>query len=63
VTKSELAAALAQKRVITRERADQVVKCVFDEMVGALERGERVEIRGLGAFSVRRNLLSEMLAS
>ena len=26
---------------------------VFDTIIGALERGDRVELRGFGAFSVR----------
>ena len=32
---------------------EKVVNAIFDEMVGALRRGDRVELRGFGAFSAR----------
>ena len=31
-----------------------IVATVFDEITGALARGERVELRGFGAFTVKR---------
>jgi len=33
---------------------ERIVDVIFDEIAGALERGDRVELRGFGAFSVRR---------
>ncbi len=32
---------------------ERVVNLVFDEISGALARGDRVELRGFGAFSVK----------
>ena len=32
---------------------EKVVSAIFDEMVEALRRGDRVELRGFGAFSVK----------
>jgi integration host factor subunit beta len=32
---------------------EKVVNAIFDEMVGALRRGDRVELRGFGAFSAK----------
>lgn len=32
---------------------EQVVKTIFDEMVDAMAKGNRVELRGFGAFSVK----------
>ena len=32
---------------------EKVVNAILDEMVEALRRGDRVELRGFGAFSVR----------
>src|SRR5215471_10048450 len=32
---------------------EKVVNAIFDEMVEALRRGDRVELRGFGAFSVK----------
>ena len=53
MTKSELIDAVAQRTKITKSRAEQVVNCVFDAMTAALEKGEGIEIRGFGSFTVR----------
>jgi integration host factor subunit beta len=53
VTKSELIDALAERGHLTKARAELVVNCVFDAMTEALERGEGIEIRGFGSFTVR----------
>jgi integration host factor subunit beta len=53
MTKSELIDVVAQRTKITKSRAEMVVNCVFDTMTGALERGEGIEIRGFGSFTVR----------
>jgi integration host factor subunit beta len=53
MTKSELIDAVARKSGITKSRAEQVVNCVFEAMTRALEKGEGIEIRGFGSFTVR----------
>jgi integration host factor subunit beta len=53
ITKSELIEAVAERTKITKSRAELVVNCVFDAMTSALERGEGIEIRGYGSFTVR----------
>jgi integration host factor subunit beta len=53
MTKSELIEAVAESTKITKSRAELVVNCVFDAMTAALERGEGIEIRGYGSFTVR----------
>jgi integration host factor subunit beta len=53
MTKSELIDVVAQRTKITKSRAEQVVNCVFDSMTTALEKGEGIEIRGFGSFTVR----------
>jgi integration host factor subunit beta len=53
MTKSELIDALAARSELTKARAELVVNCVFDAMTEALQRGEGIEIRGFGSFSVR----------
>ena len=53
MTKSELIDAIAQRGELTKSRAELVVNCVFDAMTEALERGEGIEIRGFGSFTVR----------
>jgi integration host factor subunit beta len=52
--KSELIAKLATENPhLTVKDVEKVVGVIFDEMIEALERGGRVELRGFGAFSVR----------
>ena len=53
MTKSELIDAMAARANLTKARAELVVNCVFDAMTEALERGEGIEIRGFGSFTVR----------
>ena len=54
VTRSELIARLAAKNPALYHRdIERLVATILDEIGGALERGDRVELRGFGAFSVR----------
>lgn len=53
MTKSELIESVARQLKITKSRAEQVVNCVFDTMVDSLKRGDGIEIRGFGSFTVR----------
>jgi len=54
MTKSDLIEAVAERTTITRSRAEAVVNCVFDAMTDALVRGEGIEVRGFGSFTVRQ---------
>ena len=52
--KSELIAALAKENPHqTQKDIERLVGVVLDKMIGALESGGRVELRGFGALSVR----------
>jgi integration host factor subunit beta len=53
MTKSELIEAIAARAELTKARAELVVNCVFDAMTSALKKGEGIEIRGFGSFTVR----------
>jgi len=54
MTKSELIQALAQDNPHLYHRdVERIVSTVFDEISDALARGDRVELRGFGAFSVK----------
>jgi integration host factor subunit beta len=54
MTKSELIQALAQENPHLYHRdVERIVSTVFDEITAALARGDRVELRGFGAFSVK----------
>ena len=53
MTKSELIAKLATRfpQLVAKD-ADFAVKMILDAMIGALERGDRTEIRGFGSFDL-----------
>ena len=55
MTKSELIQLLAERNPHLYQRdVERIVSTIFEEIAGALERGDRVELRGFGAFSVKR---------
>jgi len=54
MTKSDLVEALSKGEDLTKTKAEEIVNLVFSEMTNALANGERVEIRGLGSFKVKR---------
>lgn len=55
MTKSQLVQSLMHDNPHLYHRdIERLVATVFDEIASALERGERVELRGFGAFSVKR---------
>ena len=55
MTKSELIAHLAESNPHLYQRdVERIVTTIFDEITAALANGDRVELRGFGAFSVKR---------
>lgn len=53
--RSELIQKLAEENPHLYQRdVERLVNTIFDEIVEAMARGERVELRGFGAFSVKR---------
>jgi integration host factor subunit beta len=55
MTKSELIQRLAEQNPHLYQRdIEKIVGTVFEEISEALCRGDRVELRGFGAFSVKR---------
>ena len=55
MTKSELIQHLAERNPHLYQRdVERIVTTIFDEISNALSRGDRVELRGFGAFSVKR---------
>ena len=52
--KSELIQLIAQKNPHLYHRdVERIINTVFDRITGALADGDRVELRGFGAFSVK----------
>ncbi len=55
MTRSELMAELADANPHLRAGdVERIVATVFDEITEALARGQRVELRGFGAFTVKQ---------
>lgn len=55
MTKSELVQRLASRNPHLYLRdIEKIVDTIFDEITGALAKGDRVELRGFGAFSVKQ---------
>ena len=55
MTKSELILRLAEMNPHLFQRdIERIVSTVFEEISRALARGDRVELRGFGAFSVKK---------
>ncbi len=54
MTKSELVERIVEaNKLLTRKESEMVVNIVFDSMCEALQKGEKVEIRGFGSFTIR----------
>lgn len=54
MTRSELIQLLADKKPeLSFKEMEKIVKSIFEHMSSALGKGERIEIRGFGSFSVR----------
>src|SRR3954454_7589509 len=55
MTKSELILRLSEQNPHLYQRdIEKIVTTIFDEISEALSRGDRVELRGFGAFSVKK---------
>jgi integration host factor subunit beta len=51
--KSELIRRIRDQKHLYERDAENIVNAILGEIITALDRGDRVEIRGFGAFSVR----------
>ncbi len=54
MNKLELISALKKETKISKSEAAQIVDIFFDEMSESLDKGDRVEIRGLCSFYVKK---------
>ncbi|MEB3701481.1 Integration host factor subunit beta [Candidatus Bealeia paramacronuclearis] len=55
MTRSDLVEKLSEKfSSLTKRDVEQAVDIIFDEISTTLAKGGRVELRGFGAFSVRK---------
>jgi len=54
MTKSDLIDLVAQRATLTKDKAGAVVNAIFAQMVEAMNKNERIEIRNFGNFTMRR---------
>ncbi|MFL2655945.1 MAG: integration host factor subunit beta [Alphaproteobacteria bacterium] len=55
MTKSELIMRMAEQNPHLYQRdIERIISTILDEITSALARGDRVELRGFGAFSVKK---------
>ncbi len=53
MTKAELVGEVARATELTKGDAERLVEIALESIVEALNRGEKVELRGFGSFRVR----------
>ena len=50
MTKADLINVIAEKAKLQHKQAEVIVNLVFDMMIDALKKDDRIEIRGFGSF-------------
>ncbi len=53
MTKADLVEIVAKEADMTKKDVEQLVEIIFDSIVGTLNKGEKIELRGFGSFRVR----------
>jgi integration host factor subunit beta len=53
MTKAELVDEIAHKASLTRKHSEVIVDAVFSSIIEALQKGDKIELRGFGSFRVR----------
>jgi len=48
-----IAAAIAEKAELSKDKANEVLNAMLDEITGAVSKGDSVSLIGFGTFSVR----------
>jgi len=54
MTKADLVDTVAQAADVPRKQADDVVQVILENIILALRRSEKVELRGFGSFRIRQ---------
>ncbi len=53
MNKSEMIEAMSQELNLPQREASSIITTILDSMTDALAKGENIEIRGFGSFSVK----------
>ena len=54
VTKADLVEEVVRVTELPRKDSETVVETIFESIIGALQGGDRIEIRGFGSFRTRQ---------
>src|ERR1700733_1229277 len=54
VTKADLVEEVVRVTELPRKESEAVVETIFESIIGALQGGDRIEIRGFGSFRTRQ---------
>ena len=54
MTKAQLIDEVARVADLSRKHAETIIDIFFQSIVTALERGEKIELRGFGSFRIRK---------
>ena len=54
MTKADLVDTVAEATDVPRKQADDVVQVILENIILALRRNEKVELRGFGSFRIRQ---------
>ena len=53
MTKAELVETVSKVSDLTRKHSEVIVDAVFTSIIDALQRGDKIELRGFGSFRIR----------
>lgn len=53
MTKTDLISAIAEKTGVTKKDAGAVLDALIEEIIGAVKKGDRVQLVGFGTFELR----------
>lgn len=54
MTKADIVEQVSVEAEMTKKDAEQLVEIVFDSIIEALNKGDKVELRGFGSFRTRQ---------
>lgn len=53
MTKTDLVSAVAEKTGVTKKDAGAILDALIEEIIGAVKKGDRVQLVGFGTFELR----------
>lgn len=56
MTKTDLVSAVAEKAGVTKKDAGAVLDALIKEIIGAVKKGDRVQLVGFGTFELRERV-------